>query len=188
LLLVTLFLVETGCNQHFLAGSESVPSNDSAPDSDGASTDHLKELMAEKKRVLNAMENNPCGLLKLSGNTRLFNITGRITSRVLPGTEIRMFITPNTSLNHSLHVVRNCLPFWRARVNDGGKFNIADVPPGKYILYLPIDSFPQGTQGFPIPGEFQMEDHRLVLVFQGGDPESSLGVFRIERLDSNCSS
>lgn len=188
LLLIALFLLETGCDRLFPAKEESVPSIDKVADTDFALTDRLKDISADKERLLDALENNPCGHLTLSGSTRFFNVTGRLTSRVLPGSEIRMFITPNVSLNHSLFVVQNCPPFWRSGVDDDGNFNLTGSPPGKYVLYLPIESFPKGSQGFPIPEEFEKDGYRLVIVFQGGDPKNSLGVFRIERMDSNRSS
>jgi len=188
LLLIAFFLLETGCNRHFQADNGPVPPIDSALDTDGARTDRFKKTTAENKRLLDAFETNPCGYLELSGSTHFFNVTGEVTSRVLPGSEIRMFITPNTSLDHSLHIVRVCPPLWRARVDEDEEFVISDVPPGEYVLHLPIDSFPEGTQGFPIPQELQEKDHRLVVVFQGGDPSNSLGVFRIERMHSNRSS
>jgi hypothetical protein len=135
----------------------------------------------EGDAFLGVLENSPCGHLRLSWWTPIFDVTGRVTSGVPPGTEIRMFVTSNTSLKHSLFVVENCIPFRCSRIRDNADFSISWVPPGRHILYIPIESFPEGTQGFPVPDEFEKDGYALEVIFNGGNSEHSLSVFQIKK-------
>lgn len=147
----------------------------------------MDDIKRNQDRFFEEIEKNPCGHLSISPSTPLFNISGKVNSAVLPGAEIKMFITPNTSLNHSLYVVDNCMPLWRSIIDEQERFSVHAVPPGKYVLYLPSESFLPGTQGFPLPDEFIQDGYELDISFHGGDHKHSLGAFEIRAFSTNRS-
>jgi hypothetical protein len=82
------------------------------------------------------------------------------------------------TLNNSLYAAQHCYLVWRVHMNDSQKFMIPDVPPGRYVAWMPSCQF-LGYQGFPTLDEFQDENNELVVAFHGGDPRYSLVVFEI---------
>lgn len=149
----------------------------------------MNDIRRSQQRFDEWMENHPCGVLRVTSRIRLFNVTGHVTSQTRPGSRVRLFITPNTSFNHSMYVIENCGPLWKAEVGSTMRnFSVNGIPAGKYILYLPIESFPEGRQGFPVPDEFEIDGYELKVVFHGGNPKHSLSAFEIGQVPSSKSS
>ena len=148
----------------------------------------MSDIEASQRKFFEWMENHPCGHLRISPGMRLFNITGKVNSDTRPGTRVKMFITPNTSFNHSMHVIDHCAPLWQADVGREQNFSVTGIPVGKYILFLPVESFPAGHQGFPLPEEFSEAGYLLKVSFLGGDPKHSLSAFEIKEIPSSNSS
>ena len=68
----------------------------------------MADIRKSQQRFNEWMENHPCGVLRFTPEIRLLNVTGRVTSETLPVSRDWVFITPNTSFNHSMYVIENC--------------------------------------------------------------------------------
>ncbi len=109
----------------------------------------------------------------------LLNVSGFLTARAKPNSTLYLFITPNTSLSHSLYVVEHCTPIMKTTLHNDTDFEIGPLPCGQYLAMLPAHEF-IFRQGFPIIREVSGSNLTLTMIFHGGNYRYSIGAFSID--------
>ena len=142
--------------------------------------DSRKPLLADynSTEILRRLTMTPCGSIKIYPGVKFYNLTGKMTAPITEGAILYMTSIRDLTFNNSLYAAENCAPVWRVRINEGQYFMIPDVPPGRYVAWVPSEKY-EFYQGFPILDEFKDENHVLDISFYGGDSKYSMILFEI---------
>lgn len=123
---------------------------------------------------------NACGFLRVEGP--LVNVSGRVGAIVYPGTEARLYIVRNTSLDTALFTVAHCPVLMAVPVDSEQRFIFPHLPAGEYMVMLPREAFGE-VQGFPIVPAVNASGLAVRTLWHGGNYAYSMCVFSVRPVE-----
>ena len=170
---LTLILLLTACTK------EPVPAMETKPDIDQSLISYYENFNANgfKTEINNMLNNGLCEIITIGEKTKLYNITGWVLSETKPSTIV--YLTPIRNVSHrcAMKTIRNCHPILKSKIIDD-KFTINHVPPGIYVIYIPIKSYIKNW-GPPLPHTFNL-NYEINISSHGGDSQYMASVFELK--------
>ena len=123
-----------------------------------------------------------CGYYSFDPRNPIYNLTGKFKIKSMNGSEIYLTSLLNVSLEKAVHAADNCMPLFRATVDDEGRYRFEYLQEGKYVLFIRTDSFPSMNVELPLPGEINDPCVNLTIQWQGGSQAWSMSAFILNEL------